>query len=158
MIKGLSRFAIKYGLIPLIYAINRLYFCLIRIRSINEDKIIDHLHHGGKAIAVFWHQRIPLVLTYARRFGEFAPLVMISQSRDGDIIAEVCRLLNFHPVRGSSSRGGREALAAMVAEFPTHRAAVHAVDGPQGLRGIMKSGLIRMAQLTGVLSRRLLFP
>jgi lysophospholipid acyltransferase (LPLAT)-like uncharacterized protein len=149
MIKGLSRFAIKYGMIPAIYAIIRLYFCLIRIRSFNEDKIIGHLHRGGKAIAAFWHQRIPLVLTYARRFGEFAPLVMISQSRDGDIIAEVCRLLNFRPVRGSSSRGGREALAAMVAEFATQRAAVHAVDGPRGPRGTIKSGLIRMAQLSG---------
>lgn len=150
MIKGLSRFAIKYGLIPAIYAIIRLYFCLIRVRSVDENKIIHHLHHGGKAIAALWHQRILLVLTYARRFREFAPLVMISQSRDGDIIAEVCRLLNFRPVRGSSSRGGREALAAMVAELSTLRAAVHAVDGPQGPRGIIKSGLIRMAQLSGV--------
>jgi lysophospholipid acyltransferase (LPLAT)-like uncharacterized protein len=150
MIKGLSRFTIKYGLIPAIYVVIRLYFCLIRIRSINENKIIDHLQHGGKMIAAFWHQRIPLVLTYARRFGEFTPLVMISQSRDGDIIAEIGRLLNFRPVRGSSSRGGREALAAIVAELATQRAAVHAVDGPQGPRGIIKSGLIRMAQLSGV--------
>lgn len=150
MIKGLSRFAINYGLIPAVYAIIRLYFCLIRVRSVDENKIIFHLHHGGKAIAALWHQRILLVLIYARRFREFAPLVMISQSRDGDIIAEVCRLLNFHPVRGSSSRGGRAALAAMVAELSDQRAAVHAVDGPQGPRGMIKSGLIRMAQLSGV--------
>jgi len=149
MIKGLSKIVIKYGLIPAIYAIIRLYFCLIRIRFINENRILDYLHHGGKGIAAIWHQRIPLVLTYARRFGEFAPLVMVSQSRDGDMIAEVCRLLNFRPVRGSSSRGGREALAAIVAEFATQQAAVHAVDGPQGPRGIIKPGLIRMAQLSG---------
>lgn len=149
MLKGLSRFAIKYGLIPAIYAIIRLYFCLIRVRSINEDTIMQYLRGGGTGIAAIWHQRIPLVLTYARRFGEFAPLVMISQSRDGDIIAAVCRLLNFRPVRGSSSRGGREALAAIVAELASQRAAVHAVDGPQGPRGVIKSGLIRMAQLSG---------
>lgn len=150
MIKGLSRFAIKYGLIPPVYAIIRLYFCLIRVRSVGENKIMHHLHHGGKGIAAFWHQRILLVLAYARRFREFAPLVMISHSRDGDIIAEVCRLLNFRPVRGSSSRGGREALAAMVAELSVHQAAVHVVDGPQGPRGVIKAGLIRMAQLSGV--------
>jgi lysophospholipid acyltransferase (LPLAT)-like uncharacterized protein len=149
MMKGLSKIVVKYGLIPAIYAIIRLYFCLIRIRAINENIILDYLHSGGKGIAALWHQRIPLVLTYARRFGEFAPMVMISQSRDGDMIAEVCRLLNFRPVRGSSSRGGREALAAIVAEFATQRAAVHAVDGPQGPRGIVKPGLIRMAQLSG---------
>jgi lysophospholipid acyltransferase (LPLAT)-like uncharacterized protein len=150
MIKSLSRFAIKYGLIPAVYAVIRLYFCLIRVRSVDENKIMDHLLHGGKGIAALWHQRILLVLTYARRFREFAPLVMISQSRDGDIIAEICRLLNFRPVRGSSSRGGREALATMVTELSVHQAAIHAVDGPQGPRGIIKSGLIRMAQLSGV--------
>jgi len=150
MIKGLSRFAIKYGLIPAVYAIIRLYFCLIRVRSVDENKIIHHLHHGGKAIAALWHQRIGLVLTYAGGFSEFSPVAMVSQSRDGDLIADLCRLLNFRPVRGSSSRGGREALAAMVAELSVQRAAVHAVDGPQGPRGIIKSGLIRMAQLSGV--------
>ena len=98
-------------------------------------------------IGMLW---IGLVLTYAGSFSEFSPVAMVSQSRDGDLIADLCRLLNFRPVRGSSSRGGREALAAMVAELSVQRAAVHAVDGPQGPRGIIKSGLIRMAQLSGV--------
>jgi hypothetical protein len=150
MIKGLSRFAIKYGLIPAVYAIIRLYFCLIRVHSVDENKIMYHLHHGGKAIAAIWHQRIGLVLTYAGGFSEFSPSAMISQSRDGDLIADLCRLLNFRPIRGSSSRGGRDALAAMVTDLKSHRIAIHAVDGPQGPRGVIKAGLIRMAQLSGV--------
>jgi hypothetical protein len=75
---------------------------------------------------------------------------MISQSRDGDLIADVARLLNFRPVRGSSSRGGREALAAIIADLAEHPVAVHAVDGPQGPRGVIKGGLISMAQISGV--------
>lgn len=150
MVKGLSRFAIKYGLIPVTYGVIRIYFCLIRIRSVGEDSIKQQLHQGGTAIAAIWHQRICLVLTYARRFGEFAPAVMISQSRDGEMIADVCRLLNFRPVRGSSSRGGREALATIVADLTKHPFAVHAVDGPRGPRGFIKPGLIVMAQLTGI--------
>jgi lysophospholipid acyltransferase (LPLAT)-like uncharacterized protein len=150
MVKGLSRFAIKYGLVPVLYAIIRLYFCLIRVRSIGEDALMQHLHQGGKAIGAIWHQRIFLVLTYARRFGKFAPAVMISQSRDGDLIADVARLLNFRPVRGSSSRGGRAALATIIADLTDHSCAVHAVDGPQGPRGVIKAGLISMAQLAGI--------
>ncbi len=150
MVKSLSRFAIKYGLIPVLYAVIRLYFCLIRVRSIGEEEFRNYLRQEGKAIAAIWHQRIFLVLTYARRFGEFAPSVMISQSRDGDMIADVCRRLNFRPVRGSSSRGGREALATIVADLAEHPFAVHAVDGPQGPRGIIKAGLVSMAQLSGV--------
>jgi lysophospholipid acyltransferase (LPLAT)-like uncharacterized protein len=123
MIKDLSRFAIRYGLVPVAYGILRLYLCLVRIRSEHEEELLDHLRHGGKAIAAVWHQRILLVVRYARRFREFTPAVMISRSRDGDLIADVCRRLNFIPVRGSSSRGGP--------------------------RGLIKAGIIRMAQLSG---------
>ena len=150
MVKSLSRFALKYGMIPAVYSLIRLYFFLIRVRSVDEERIMQYLNQGGKAIAAIWHQRIFLVLTYARRFGEFAPAVMISQSRDGDIIAEVFHLLNFRPVRGSSSRGGRKALAAMIADLAVNSCAVHVVDGPQGPRGVIKAGLVSMAQLSGV--------
>ncbi len=149
MIKGLSRFAIRYGLIPIAYGILRLYLLTVRIRSEHEEELFDHLRQGGKGIVAVWHQRILLVVRYARRFSEFTPAAMISQSRDGDLIADVCRRLNFRPVRGSSSRGGREALAAMVTELSVHPVAVHALDGPRGPRGLIKAGIIRMAQLSG---------
>jgi len=149
MIKELSTFAIRRGLIPIAYWILRLYLLMVRIRIFHEEELLDHLHRGGKGIVAVWHQRISPVIGYARRFREFTPVAMISQSRDGDLIADVARRLNFRPVRGSSSRGGREALAAMVAELSAHPLAVHAVDGPQGPRGLVKAGIIRMAQLSG---------
>ena len=149
MIKEISTFAIRRGLIPIAYWILRLYLLTVRIRIFHEEELFDHLRRGGKGIVAFWHQRIFLVVSYAARFREFTPIAMISQSRDGDLIADVARRLNFHPVRGSSSRGGREALAAVVTELSTHPVAVHAVDGPQGPRGLIKAGIIRMAQLSG---------
>jgi lysophospholipid acyltransferase (LPLAT)-like uncharacterized protein len=149
VIKALSRVAIRYGLIPIVHRIVRLYLRLVRIRWVNEEEILDHLRKGGRAIVALWHQRFFSVITYASRFSEFSPSVMISQSRDGEIIADVLRRLDFRPVRGSSSHGGREALASMVEELTEHPFAVHAVDGPQGPRGVIKAGLIRMAQLSG---------
>ena len=149
MIKDLSRFAIRHGLIPIAYGILRLYLLTVRIRSEHEEELLDHLRQDGKGIVAVWHQRILLVVRYARRFSEFTPAAMISQSRDGDLIAEVARRLNFRPVRGSNSRGGHEALAAMVTELSVHPTAVHALDGPQGPRGFIKAGIIRMAQLSG---------
>ena len=149
MIKGLSRFAIRCGLIPIACGILRLYFLLIRVRAIHEKEFRAHLNQGGRVIAALWHQRILIVMGYARRFREFSPAVMISRSRDGEMIADVYRRLNFRPVRGSSSSGGREALAAMVADLSTNLCAVHILDGPRGPRGVIKAGIIRMAQLSG---------
>jgi hypothetical protein len=150
MVKTLSRFALRFGLIPIAYGILRLYFLSVRVRSVGEEGFRAHLQQGGGAIAAIWHQRFMNVVTYARRFSDYRPAVMISRSRDGEMIADVCRLLKFRPVRGSSSQGGREALAAVIADLSLHPIAIHAVDGPQGPRGVVKAGIIRMAQLSGV--------
>jgi len=150
MIKHLSRFALNYGLIPCTHHLISAYFSFIKIRTVNEEMVLNLLRNGQKLIVAILHQRIPLVLSYARKFSEFEPSAMISQSRDGDIIAEIAIRLNFRPVRGSSSRGGKEALAAMIADLETHQCAVHALDGPRGPIGIVKAGLIAMAQLSGV--------
>ncbi len=150
MFKHLSRFALKYGLITCAYYLIRAYFSLIKIRAVNENMVFDHMKNGQKMIVAVWHQRIILVVDYAKRFSVYAPSAMISQSRDGDIIARVASLLNFRPVRGSSSRGGKEALANMIADLAENQMAVHALDGPRGPRGVVKPGLIVMAQSAGV--------
>lgn len=153
MLKQLSRFAIKFGLIPLAHYIVRLYLTLIRITVVdekNEALALQHLKSGRKMIVPLWHQRIFTVMGYARRFHMYRPSVMISRSRDGDMIADVYKRFRFRPVRGSSSRGGKEALAAMIADLAQNQLAVHVLDGPQGPRGIVKPGLIVMAQASGV--------
>ncbi|MDO8784869.1 MAG: lysophospholipid acyltransferase family protein [Syntrophales bacterium] len=149
MLKRLSGLAIKFGIIPFFYYLIRAYFLLVRIRVVHEDWLVDHLNGGGRAIFAVWHQRIFLFMSYAKRIGVFSPSVMISQSRDGEMIASIMSRLNIRPVRGSSSRGGRKALAAMVADIAYHQLAAHVVDGPQGPRGVVKEGLITMAQLSG---------
>lgn len=150
MIKHLSRFAIRFGLIPFAYYLIRIYFSLIRISTINEDLVINRFKSGQKVIAAIWHQRIILALGYAKRFRAYRPSVMISQSRDGDMIADVYRRFNFRPVRGSSSRGGKEALAAIIADLSQNPFAVHVLDGPRGPKGIVKPGIVVMAQLSSV--------
>ena len=150
MIKHLSRFALKYGLMPIAHYLVRAYLLLIKIKTVNEDIGLQHLKSGQKMIVAIWHQRILVVMGYARRFGGYKPSVMISQSRDGEMIAKVYSRFNFRPIRGSSSRGGKEALANMVEDLIDHQIAVHILDGPRGPRGIVKPGLIVMAQLSGV--------
>jgi len=148
MLKRLSNLSIKYGLIPFAHNIIRLYLSMIRVRVENEDRLLNHLAQGERAIAALWHQRIFGIIGYAKRFGKFSPAVMISQSRDGEMISEVFTRLNFRPVRGSSSRDGREALLSMIRDLEQNPFAAHVVDGPRGPRGILKAGLIALSQTT----------
>ncbi len=67
--------------------------------------IREELEAEGKGfIYAFWHGR-QVFLTYLHRGDRIHPLV--SQSKDGELIARVCRAFGLEPVRGSSSRRGR---------------------------------------------------
>lgn len=148
-VKRLSWYALQHNLMIIAYSIVRLYFLTIRIESVNEEAVVQHLKNGGKLIAAIWHQRIISVIGYARLFGDYRPSVMISNSRDGDLVADLFGRMSFRPVRGSSSRNGRQALAAMVDDLRDHPFAVHVLDGPRGPRGVVKPGLIVMAKQSG---------
>jgi lysophospholipid acyltransferase (LPLAT)-like uncharacterized protein len=149
-LKEFSRFALRHNLLAVAHWIARAYFATIRIESVNEAAVRERLARGEKVLAAVWHQRIIAVIGYAAGFGEYRPSVMISGSRDGDLISDVFRRLNFRPVRGSSSRDGRKALSAMVEDLKRNPFAVHVLDGPKGPPGVIKPGLIVLARQSGV--------
>jgi hypothetical protein len=95
-----------------------------------------------------WHQRFFAGITLFARRKPIA--IMISQSRDGALIARIVGLLGWRPVRGSSSREGKAALAQLKALAGRGYRIGHIVDGPKGPPGIVKAGLLTMAQCTGL--------
>lgn len=140
--------ALKYGLIPIFYRLFRIYLSFLRVDSENEKIVYDRLATKKKVIAAIWHQRLFTALAYSVKYRQFNPLVMISQSRDGDLISPIAERLGVKPVRGSSSRGGRTALLSMVEALTEHPLAGHIVDGPRGPKGIVKPGLVKIAQMS----------
>lgn len=96
-----------------------------------------------------YHQQFFCPIRSFKRYAAWRPALMISRSRDGELIAGVARRTGWHAARGSSSRGGAEALHEMVEHVAKHRLAVHIVDGPRGPAGVVKAGAIRLAQATG---------
>lgn len=139
---------LKIFLSPLAYFLIRLYLSMIRVRTLDEAAFLRFLQSGRKCVGAVWHQRFFGVLGYVTKFRYLTLSVMISMSRDGDWIAPVVKWLGLRPVRGSSSKGGKEALAAMVQSLVQHQAALHIIDGPRGPKGEIKAGLIRLAQLS----------
>lgn len=143
--KDVKYFFINSVLSSVIYFLLNLYTKTIHVQLENAEKVINHAENGGRVIIGVWHQRF---------FGGFfvppmfhlTPCIMISQSRDGDFISRIVQKIGWKPVRGSSSRGGKQALRAMVEGVMKNPIGFHIVDGPNGPPRIIKPGLIALAR------------
>jgi lysophospholipid acyltransferase (LPLAT)-like uncharacterized protein len=128
---------------------------VVRIISATyKFKIIDPeiernvLEKGRYPIYASWHQRFfPGITLFAQR----RPIsIMISRSKDGEIVSKIVHLLGWYPVRGSSSKGGSQALRTLKRLVSKGYKVGHIVDGPRGPLGVVKPGLLLIAQATGM--------
>ena len=92
-----------------------------------------------------WHDSIVLHV-FAGRHYDLAALV--SRHRDGGYLADVMHAIGVRPVRGSSSKGGAEAVKEIVAELHGSHVAI-TPDGPRGPRHKIKPGILWLAAKTG---------
>jgi lysophospholipid acyltransferase (LPLAT)-like uncharacterized protein len=83
---------------------------------------------------------------------ENKPVAMVSSSKDGDYLGEVLTHWGYSLVRGSSTRGGMEALGTAMARVRS-RESNHLVitpDGPRGPRHTFKRGAFHAAYELGL--------
>jgi lysophospholipid acyltransferase (LPLAT)-like uncharacterized protein len=97
-------------------------------------------------IYCFWHQCVLPCTYYFRRCGA---TIIVSQSFDGELIARTLHLFGYKTVRGSSSRGAREALLGLKRVVAAGGTAIFTADGPRGPIYRTKPGPVRLAALTG---------
>ena len=77
-------------------------------------------------------------------------MLLISASFDGELIARTIERLGYETVRGSSSRAGSSGLRALARAVGEGATAVIPGDGPRGPRYLLKPGVTKLAQLTGL--------
>jgi hypothetical protein len=102
----------------------------------------------GPAVFSLWHDEL-FAPCYLHRWEGL--IAVVSQSRDGEILARVLERLGYRLARGSSTREGlravRQALA-LLREF--EKDVVLTVDGPKGPRHVVKEGAVYLAHKAGV--------
>lgn len=133
------------------YYLIRAYSWTFRLRVENEKPWLDYLQGGGKILLCIWHQQFFSAVRYFKKYAPYHPALMISQSKDGDVIARIAEKTGWHTVRGSSSKDGGPALKGMIDHLSQYGFAGHILDGPRGPAGVVKAGVIRMARATGAL-------
>lgn len=119
---------------------------LIRLLATTWRVHLDGVLPAGPCVVAFWHGRM-LPLWYV--FRNTGSAALTSASKDGDMLARLLRDWGFDVVRGSSSRGGSEALQAMV-EHARVRPVLVTPDGPRGPACQAKPGAVVAAQRANV--------
>ena len=96
----------------------------------------------------FWHGRMLYFLKPYEYLGARVT-VLVSQSRDGELVAQLLSRFGFQTTRGSTSRGGARGLLAVVNKVGSGMHAGFTPDGPRGPRYQVQPGLVRVAKRTG---------
>jgi lysophospholipid acyltransferase (LPLAT)-like uncharacterized protein len=131
------------------YHIIRTYSWTWRLHVENEKSWLEYLQNGGRVLLCGWHQQFFAAIRHFQTYATYHPALMISQSKDGDIIAGIAEKSGWHAVRGSSSRDGGRALKEMIDHLKRSGLAAHVVDGPRGPAGVIKAGVVSLARATG---------
>ena len=132
----------------LVWALLSLWGRTWRFEVIAEDGATPVLFakEPGPHVYCFWHQCILPGDVYFRRS---RAVLLVSQSFDGELITRVAQNFGYSVVRGSSSRGSREALVGLKQTIESGRGAIFTADGPRGPVFQSKMGPVKLAQMSG---------
>jgi len=146
--QALSRRALRWIAPKLFFLGSYAIFRSCRMVFLDKQHEDQFLRRGLPIIFAGFHQGM-LLLPY--HFRDRDGIVMVSASRDGDLIADTMALFGLRAARGSSTRGGRQALDVMIEEVNRLRCSAGViVDGPKGPPEVAKMGAITLAKATGL--------
>jgi lysophospholipid acyltransferase (LPLAT)-like uncharacterized protein len=118
-----------------------------RLRSVYHPEAEALRKKKKPFIYTFWH-RFQLLMVYEHRH-QGVP-VLVSRSRDGELIAQVLHRFGFRTVRGSSSRGGARALSELFQWAEAGSCLAFTPDGPRGPYRSVQPGVVSVAQKKGL--------
>ena len=118
---------------------------LIKIMTPAARQIIEE---NVPAIFAIFHGRIIGMLHIVEQRSKIT--ILISRSRDGEMIARIAENIGYSVARGSPAFKAVEGALQMVAAARSGQSLMLTVDGPRGPIYTVKPGVIRIAEITGL--------
>jgi lysophospholipid acyltransferase (LPLAT)-like uncharacterized protein len=132
----------------IVFLVERLVTASLRCRWSDHSGLAE-VEAGPPVIFCLWHNRLAIsMLVHRRHPRKLAALV--SASKDGALLAAVLGRFGVAQVRGSTSRRGPQALLELTSRAETGYDLAVTPDGPKGPRYVVQTGVIALAQLTGL--------
>ncbi|MBF0167202.1 MAG: lysophospholipid acyltransferase family protein [Alphaproteobacteria bacterium] len=125
----------------------RLIFKTQKVEVENAQLSELHWNQGKPFILVFWHGRLLMMPYIWRR--DHSIHMLVSQHRDGLLIARTMAYFGISTIAGSSTRGAGPALRAIMKKLKEGSCIGLTPDGPKGPRMRSTDGIINIARLSG---------
>jgi lysophospholipid acyltransferase (LPLAT)-like uncharacterized protein len=124
----------------------RWWMCTMRVRMVSAD---GRQHptdpKQNRFLYAFWHEGLLAPLATRPKIR-----VLISQHTDGEVISQICLRLGIGVIRGSTARGGCQALLEMIRDNDDSAHLGITPDGPRGPRRELKAGVVMIASNSGL--------
>ena len=114
-----------------------------RVRVVNGEYVRDLRRTGRPFIFALWHGQLLPLLWHHRGEGV---LILISEHRDGELVARAAQSLGYGLIRGSSTHGAERALISLVRELKSGHEVAITPDGPRGPAKSFAPGALVAAQ------------
>jgi lysophospholipid acyltransferase (LPLAT)-like uncharacterized protein len=114
-----------------------------RVRVVNGEYVRELRKAGRPFIFALWHGQLLPLLWHHREEGV---LVLISEHRDGELVARAATSLGYGLIRGSTTRGAERALISLVRELQSGHEVAITPDGPRGPAMTFAPGALVAAQ------------
>ena len=119
---------------------------ILKPESIGEQELKRIWSEGRYAILATWHDQLLMI---PPEYSGAASKVLISSSKDGELIARVVKYFGVGAVRGSSNRGGKAAFRELTKLSKETVNLGITPDGPKGPRHVVKEGVVQLARISG---------
>lgn len=125
----------------------RLLRATVRLRHHGDGQMREWERGGTHFILAFWHRHL-LLMPYSYRGRRIS--VLVSQSKDGELIARTVARLGIDSSRGSSSRGGAAGMRTLLRKAADGWDVAFTPDGPRGPASEVQPGVLLAAAATGL--------
>ena len=116
-----------------------------RVKEHNKHYMEDFRQAKQSWIYGIWHNNV-LISVWMLRLQDTT--AMVSNSKDGEIIARAIRLLGNPIIRGSTSKGAYQAALQALKTLETNSSIAITPDGPRGPKYQLNEGLLFLAALS----------
>jgi lysophospholipid acyltransferase (LPLAT)-like uncharacterized protein len=126
----------------------RLIFATLRFQVTDRAGLLEKVPQKP-LLWTFWHNRLFIAPYIFERYFKGRPgRALISNSKDGELIAAIIGHFGIGAIRGSTSRGAARSLVAMKRAVMDGYVMAITPDGPRGPKYSLSPGVVKLAQIT----------